>query len=247
MKHPPAVPFRLTVAVTGHRGAGLGDPGAAAAALDNRLPWIAAAARIVPTREATALADAPPALVLLSALTEGTDQIAAACALRHGFALHAVLPFARAEYRQDFTDAVTTMFDTLLAQTARVIELPGTRDTAATAYALAGRAVVEYADVLIAVRDRLPARGAGGTGEVVEHALRRGIPVIHVPSDGGDTVRLIWSGHDPHITHSHHDDITAHPLDDARLAALGLAQPDLREGGHGAWRLSNQQRRLQLP
>ena len=230
MTRPPPVPFGLTVAVTGHRGEGLGDPAAAAAALDALLPRIAAAARAVHAREAAAFADAPPALVLLSALAGGADQIAATCALRHGFALRAVLPFARAEYRRDFTGAETaTAFDTLLAQTGRVVELPGRRDATATAYALAGRAVVAHADMLIAVWDGLPARGAGGTGEVVEHALRRKMPVIHVPSGGAGPVRLIWSGHDPHITHSHRDDITAHLLDDTRLAELAdalLAPPD---------------------
>ena len=221
MKHPPAVPFGLTLAVTGHRGEGLGDPAAAAAALDDLLPRIAAAARAIHVRDLAVFADAPPALVVLSLLAEGADQIAAAGALRHGFTLRAILPFAAGEYRQDFTDAATaTAFDTLLAQTDCVVELPGTRDTVATAYALAGRAAVAHADVLIAIWNGLPARGAGGTGEVVEHALRRGMPVIHVSSTGSDPVRLIWSGHDPHITHSHHADISAHWLSDARMASL---------------------------
>lgn len=218
---PPPIAFGLTVAVTGHRGEGLGDPAAAAAALDAVLTMVAASARTLHARETAVFAAVPPALVLLSALAEGADQIAAERAIALGFGLHAILPFAQTRYRTDFADPASAVtFEQLLAQSERVVELPGLRDTAATAYALAGRALVAHADILIAVWDGEPARGAGGTGEVVEHALRRGMPVIHVPSDGEGAVRLIWSGHDPHITHSHHHDISAFPLDAANLDRL---------------------------
>lgn len=96
------------------------------------------------------------------------------------------------------------------------------------AYALAGRATVAHCDVLIAVWDGLPKRGAGGTAEIVEVALRRGVPVIHVPLIAAAPVRLLWSAHEPHLAPTQIDEIVARPLDatgyDALVAAL-LAPP----------------------
>lgn len=182
-------------------------------------------------REAAAFAG-DPALVLVSPLASGADQLAAIHAAAHGFALHAVLPFARDVYRADFSAGAAASFDTLLAGAARALELPGRRDTAKRAYALAGRATIAHADLLIAVWDGLPARGTGGTAEVVEYALRRGVPVIHVPSQADRPARLIWSAHDPHMAHSHADEISAHALDRARLDGLlaTLLAPPADEG-----------------
>ena len=71
--------------------------------------------------------------------------------------------------------------------------MPGTRAAAEDAYVAVGRAVTAHADVLVALWDGEPARGRGGTAEIVEHALRRGLPVIHVPIDPALPTRLLWT------------------------------------------------------
>jgi polyphosphate kinase 2 (PPK2 family) len=45
------------------------------------------------------------------------------------------------------------------------------------AYLAAGRWIVDHADRLVAVWDGRPARGRGGTAEVVAYARHRGVPV----------------------------------------------------------------------
>ena len=62
---------------------------------------------------------------------------------------------------------------------------PASPDDELDAYVMAGRATVAHCDVLIAVWDGLPPRGRGGTGDIVELALARGTPIIHLPVDPG--------------------------------------------------------------
>jgi hypothetical protein len=77
---------------------------------------------------------------------------------------------------------------------------------------MTGRATVAHCDILIAVWDGLPARGRGGTGEVVQLALTRGTAIIHVPlSPGGDT-RILWSAFDPTVVTVADDITVARPL-----------------------------------
>jgi hypothetical protein len=70
-------------------------------------------------------------------------------------------------------------FLTLLGEAETVIEMPAL-DSRTEAYERAGRYVVEHSDVLVAVWDGLPARGRGGTAEIVEWARGLGKPVYRV-------------------------------------------------------------------
>lgn len=136
--------------------------------------------------------------MFVSALADGTDQIAAEVALELGFALQVVLPFARDEYRKDFNGGdAAVRFDALIGKAEYVLELPGSRDHEPESYMMAGRATVAHCDVLIAVWDGLPARGRGGTAEVVELSIKRGTPVVHLPVNGGTPARIVWSAFDP--------------------------------------------------
>lgn len=144
------------------------------------LAQIAAAARL-----------APP--ILLSGLAEGADRHLAELAMDAGYALHAVLPFDREIYAQDFADAESRLqFASLLLRAERITELPGIPGVSAQAYRRAGHALLDEADVLLAVWDGQPAQGAGGTAEVVNEACRRRIPVIHVSTRPRTPPVLIW-------------------------------------------------------
>ena len=106
----------------------------------------------------------------------------AAAGLAHGAALVAVLPFSRAAYLQDFPEERSRQdFMRLLAKAAEVIELDGriTSDQGRNAaYLAVGEAVVARSDLIFALWDGRPPNGPGGTSEIVEHARRRGCPVL---------------------------------------------------------------------
>lgn len=135
-------------------------------------------------------------ITLISGLAEGADRHLAQLALAQGFALHAVLPFAREVYRRDFaTVASRRQFDALLARAEHIAELPGQRAINGDAYRLAGHALMEQAHLLLAVWDGKPSQGAGGTAEIVGEACRRHIPVIHLSVNPPAPAQLIWQRH----------------------------------------------------
>jgi hypothetical protein len=150
---------RVRVGVTGHR-AFVDDAVDVAAAVDAVLDRYA-----------------PPGTVLevRSSLAEGADRIVAERALlRPASTLVAVLPVARDDYADDFTDIGS--FDDLLSR-ATAVELVHPQATREAAYEAAGRAVVDGSDVLVAVWDGEASRGQGGTAEIVAYARAKGIPV----------------------------------------------------------------------
>jgi hypothetical protein len=229
---PPRPPLHLCVGVTGHRAL---DP-AVAAALPGRigavLDDIAAITAATAQAERAIYAPAAPCLTFLAQLAIGADQIAAAEALDRGYALHAILPLASAEFRHDFDPAALKDFDRLLGRATACWSLPGRRTEADAAYAMAGEATAAQCDVLIAVWDGAPARGSGGTAEVVDYAVRRGVPVIHLPVDDRPP-RLLWSGFEglpPSLYHR--DNVPRRALDAAVLEEVlqRLLLPDQERG-----------------
>lgn len=158
-------------------------------------------------RKAIAAASATPlALTLVSPLAEGADRLVAQIGLAHpACSLEAVLPFSREEYSKDFETAVSREeFTRLLARAHRVVEL----DTDASGknngltpeearregYYRAGEQVVERCDFLIALWDGQPARGRGGTAEIVELATERGKPVFIISTQSPYEVTLRNAG-----------------------------------------------------
>lgn len=154
------------IGVTGHRK--LTDVAAMEAGVDAALAAIEARSPEGP-------------LQILSSLAEGADRLVARRVLSHpGARLMAVLPLSRLDYITDFESQDSRdEFLALLGEAESVIEMP-TRESRAEAYEGAGHYVVEHSDVLIAVWDGLPARGQGGTAEIVEWARRFGKPVYRV-------------------------------------------------------------------
>ena len=222
---PPRIRFGLTVGITGHRtaalGAGDGASAGLAARIDALLATLEAEARLVRSHDTALFADDPPVFTLVSPLADGTDQVAAEVALARGWALQAVLPFTVAETRAEQDLAAATRFDTLLARAERILELPGRADTAPAAYRMAGRATIAHADVIIAVWDGLPPRGAGGTAEVVEQALVAGLPVFHLPTASDDPAPLlIWAADDPAVVTHAANRSAGRPADAAAVAQV---------------------------
>jgi len=165
-------------------------------------------------------AHAKEGVTLCSALAEGADRHLAQLALERGCTLHAVLPFARDEYAADFDSAKSIReYRHLLDRAQRVDELAGDRRHADLAYESAGHAILDAADLLIAVWDGAPGRGRGGTGAVVAEAWRRRMPIVHLSTQAHAQPTLLHAdtGCVPALDMQHLPD---RPLDAATLRAL---------------------------
>ncbi|WP_309117456.1 hypothetical protein [Saccharothrix sp.] len=152
------------VAVTGHR----------------LLP--PATARLVDTALRHEIALYPPAtLEGLSCLADGADALFAQAILHAGARLTAIVPCLG--YREALPADHHDLYDILLGGAHHVIRLDHPESTA-DAHMDASATMLAHADHLVAVWDGQPARGYGGTADVVELARERGIPVTVVWPSG---------------------------------------------------------------
>jgi hypothetical protein len=147
------------VGITGHQR--LDDPSA--------WPWVTEVMR-------NELLKLVPPLVGVTSLAIGADQLLARLVLEREGTIHAVLPFADIE--RSFSPKDLPSYRDLAERAA--IEVLATFGTDEDAYLAAGRRVVQLSDILMAVWDGKPAKGKGGTADVVAFALSRCVPVIHI-------------------------------------------------------------------
>jgi hypothetical protein len=136
---------------------------------------------------------------LATSLAEGADRLVAEEALTLGYELYCPLPFARAEYEKDFdTQESVAWFRDALARSARIDTTEWSEPMARTdGYTAAGRAMLDASWTLLALWDGLPPRGEGGTGQMVQEAITRGMPVFHVPASAPHEI-LVHTPRDPH-------------------------------------------------
>lgn len=120
-------------------------------------------------------------LVGVCALAAGADQLFARAVLDLGGALHVIVPCER--YDLTFRGADLAGFQDLLAQAGQVETLKHLEPTEEAFYE-AGRRVVDLCSVLIAVWDGEPARGLGGTADVVDYARTAGREVVIIWPSG---------------------------------------------------------------
>lgn len=187
----------FAVGVSGHRA--LPDADLAALGVAARGVFAAIADEMRKLHAADQAGGAPlfrpdaPLLRCICGLAEGADAILAEAALAEGWTLAVSLPFAASAFETDFTtEAARQRFALLLARAESVCALDGDRARGAEPYTAVGEQVVEQSDLLLAVWDGLPARGPGGTGDVVLLARRQGVPVAVLPASG--PVSLGWDG-----------------------------------------------------
>lgn len=160
------------VGFTGHRR--LDDQAAAAASL------------------AAALAElkrlAPGEWIAVSSAAAGSDLLFARLVLDCGMSWHALLPLPQATFRQDFSTEDWREAEALLdsAETVTALAENASREEA---YLDCGIETVNACDVLIALWDGEPARGRGGTAEMVIYARELGKPLLVIDPDSGEVRR----------------------------------------------------------
>lgn len=144
------------IAISGHRGL----PAATSALVDKAIR--------------AALAEHAPDMTGVSCLADGADQIFACAVTDLGGTLEVIIPAA--EYRAGLPEPAHAGYDQLLAKAAAVRRLPSTESTSESHMA-ASKLMIDTADELYAVWDGKPARGYGGTADVVAYARQHHTPV----------------------------------------------------------------------
>jgi hypothetical protein len=123
-----------------------------------------------------ALAARAPDVTGISCLADGADQIFAQAITDLGGTLEVIIPAS--QYRDGLPAKVRPAYDKLIAKAVKVHRLPFTESTSESHMA-ASELMVDTADELYAVWDGKPARGYGGTADVVAYAGQHGVP-IHI-------------------------------------------------------------------
>lgn len=149
------------LAITGHRGL----PEQTAVLVDRELRDLAAATD----------------LTGLSCLADGADQLFARAVVDTGGTLEVIVPAER--YRDGLPVEAHAAYDELFAH-ASVVHRMGFIDSTSESHMAASRHMIDHADALVAVWDGKPARGHGGTGDIVAYAQQTDTPVTVVWPQG---------------------------------------------------------------
>ncbi|MFG2489370.1 MULTISPECIES: hypothetical protein [Streptomyces] len=121
-------------------------------------------------------------LEAFSSLAEGADQLFAAIALEHGADLTVVIPSG--DYEDAFEDPeALARYQSLKNRATQEVRMDFARSTDEAYYA-AGTYIADSCDRLVAVWDGQPARGHGGTAEIVAYARALGKPVTVIWREG---------------------------------------------------------------
>jgi hypothetical protein len=122
------------------------------------------------------LARIEPPIIAVTSLAIGADQLFAELIIERGGSIHAILPFA--EIESSFSTEHLPVYRELVKRaTVEVLETFGTDEDA---YLAAGKRVVDLSDIVLAVWNGKPARGKGGTADIVAYAMSRGVPLIQI-------------------------------------------------------------------
>lgn len=121
--------------------------------------------------------EGPGEWIALSSAAAGADTLFAQQALALGLTWHVVLPLSPAEFRHDFSPAEWKVTEALLPEAGQV-RVIGENDSRDDNYLDCGMETVNGCDVFIALWDGRPARGKGGTAEVVAYARELKKPLV---------------------------------------------------------------------
>jgi hypothetical protein len=150
----------MSIGITGHRG----------------LP--PHSVQLVDTALREALAEYGDRVTGVTALADGADQLFARAVLDQGGRIEVIVPAAR--YRDSLPPESHAEYDDLIEHAVTVHRLDFTESTS-EAHMAASELMISMVSELLAVWDHQPARGYGGTADVVARAR-----------DRSRKIRVIW-------------------------------------------------------
>jgi hypothetical protein len=179
----------LRIAITGHRR--LSDTEAMTVAVEDAIDLIL---RTLPAAE-----QANCRLIAVSALADGADRIVAHRILaRYESRLEVILPLPKLEYLNDFDHKSRADFELLMARASSITTVPR-QSTRENAYYISGQAVVDRANVTIAIWDGRETSLVGGTAQVVKYIRQASHPLVWINPDGPrivtEHIRQLAGGH----------------------------------------------------
>jgi len=210
---PPRPPITFRVGVVGHRPDRLpqGDAGLEPlrVRLAEVLAAVAAAVAEFAAQSDAGFYNADSGLILRanSPLAEGADRMFAQEALRLGYHLNCITPFAQEEFERDFQthDSLDTRsleeFRGILRQAKAsdaltLFELDGRRTHNQESYLAAGRVVLNQSDLLVVVWDGGGPNGVGGTVDTLREAIDYNVPALWIDSRAPHAWRLLRQAED---------------------------------------------------
>jgi hypothetical protein len=114
----------------------------------------------------------------ITSLAIGADQLYAEILRKKHLSYSVIIPCKG--YETTFqNDHDRKMYQELLQNAFETIQLPFD-EPCETAYYEAGKQVVNSSDIMLAIWNGLPAKGLGGTGDIVQYALSVVKRVIHI-------------------------------------------------------------------
>jgi hypothetical protein len=183
------IDVQFRVGITGHRSL----PDHARVAADIAI----ALERILALQSVHGTDSTPVGLTIVSALAEGADRILVQQArLIRSCRLEAILPMPAEQYLKDFATQESRDTFTALLGSAETTLVVGSAQQRPHGYELAGRAIVDRSDVLIAVLDEHRTGSAGGTASTVAYARARRVPLFWVHLDGTNRITTEWGDGD---------------------------------------------------
>lgn len=185
----------LSIGVTGHRNLNDQAKQAQVAAIRTSLVVLFGALRqalpAAVARDASYFSGATPLIRVVMMGAEGADLLAAEAAVDNGLEIALILPFDRDEYIHDFSAASAPLLTKFLAAATTVFELPGRRSEGPQAYERANGVIISNVDLLVAVWDGERARGRAGTGDFVQEAVVKGVPVLVIDPRSPDRPTML--------------------------------------------------------
>jgi hypothetical protein len=130
------------------------------------------------------LGHAESPLSLVTSLATGADQLVATELLRNGGHLHVIVPSSN--YERTFATTTDLSSFRSLLEAAQTVTRLDYAEPSEEAFMAAGQCIVDRCEMLIAIWDGKPARGLGGTGDVVRYARKTGKAVSIVWPDDVD-------------------------------------------------------------
>lgn len=122
---------------------------------------------------------------VVSSAASGSDCMFLNLVEKYNFPKKLILPFPEPRFSEDFSDSEWDLAEQHI-ETAYDVEVVETASNDVQAYLEAGLRTLEQCDVLIAVWDGLPARGTGGTEEIITQARLLKHPLILVDAETGE-------------------------------------------------------------